>query len=147
MAPESEVDLFYNLLTANSPVSFKSRLEKMSSCIFGAGILSTLCKLAPLESSPDKLPNPRCFPKKHTVLEQANLSDGPLFVDGEKQAEGPRTQSTSVAERAPELRLSLPQCNALINPYPCVAMCHHSPVTQSTSQLAILGCSIQLRDL
>lgn len=41
----------------------------------------------------------------HTALEQANLSDGPLFADGGKthQAGGPRTQSTPVAERAPEL--------------------------------------------
>lgn len=113
----------------------------MSSCIFGTGILSTLCKLTPLGSSPDKLPNPRCFPKKHRALEQANLSDGLIFVDGEKtqQAEGLRTQSTSVAEQAPELRLSLPQPKSLINPYPYVAKCHHSLVTSSTSQLAILG--------
>lgn len=90
----------------------------MSSPIFGAGIFSTLCKLAPLLFSPDELPKPSCFPKKRTALEQANLSDGPLSVDGEKtqQAQGLRTQSTSVAEGTSDLRLSLPQSNALINP-------------------------------
>lgn len=81
MAPKPEVYLFHNSLTENSPQSFNSRLYKMSSHIFGAGKLITLCKLAPLESSPIKLPNPRCFLKKHTALERADLSDGPIFVD------------------------------------------------------------------
>lgn len=70
MAPESEVDLFYNLLRENSSVSFKSRLQKMSSHIFGARILSAIGKLAPLVSSLDELLKTRCFPKKHTALEQ-----------------------------------------------------------------------------
>lgn len=88
----------------------------MSSFIFGAGMLSTLHKSARLESSPDKLQNPKSFPEKGMALEQAHLSDGPHFVDGkEAQAECPRTQSPSVAG----LRLS--------SSYLCSVQCFNRP--------------------
>lgn len=81
-----------------------------------------------MESSPDKLQNPKSFPKKGMALEQANLCGGPCFVDGEEaQAECPRTQNPSVAG----LRLSWS--------YLCSVWCFDRPISMC-GNVPFLSC-------